>query len=370
MDNIPWAKATLSAKAPELVLEALSSTWISGGPFVDRLERELPARLGAGHGVAVSNGTTALHLALLALGIGPGDEVIVPGYTFVAPANMVLAVGAIPVYADVDPDTWCLDPASVEAAITDRTRAIMPVHLYGNVADMAALRAIAHRHSLVIVEDTAEAAFSRLEGKCAGTFGNAGTLSFHATKTLATGEGGMVLTDDPGLAERMRTIRDHGMRRGRRYWHDVVGYNFRMPNLQGAIGCANLAEMDHTLAAREHIYNTYRCHLAGIPGLRLQGITPGCTPALWALAVQLIDDRAPELVMARRDAVLAAMGEAGIECRPGFYAFSMLPPYDAPSQPNATRAAASVLVLPTFVGLTDGEIGRICETLAQCLTRM
>ena len=227
--RIPWAKPKMFGNEQGMVVDALQSTWISGGPYVDRFECEIPTRMGAEYGVAVSNGTNALYLALLAAGIGAGSEVIVPGFTFVAAAAMAQAVGATVVTADIDPHGWCLDPESVADKITSRTRAVIPVHLYGNVADMENIVALADRHGITVIEDAAEAAFFKRLGRSAGTFGAIGTLSFHATKTLTTGEGGMVLTDDRDTYERLRLLRDHGRDEKLRYWHEVVGYNFLAP---------------------------------------------------------------------------------------------------------------------------------------------
>jgi perosamine synthetase len=269
-DWIPWAKPTLYGDEIDTVVDALRSTWISGGPYVDAFEDEIARRLDSPYAIAVSNGTTALHLAFLGLGIGPGDEVIVPGFTFVAAANMALAVGANLVFADVDPSTWLLEPASVARLISPRTRAIVVVHLYGNVADMDALLEIAGEHRTAVVEDAAEAAFCRHKGRFAGTMGDVGTLSFQATKTITTGEGGMVLTGDEQMFRRMLLLRDHGMRQDKRYWHDVVGYNYRLTNLQAALGCAQLRHLDTIRAERARVHRTYRNCLAGINNFQQQ----------------------------------------------------------------------------------------------------
>src|SRR5581483_9582649 len=196
MTHIPWARPTFYGDEERMVVDALRSSWISGGPYVERFEREMAERMGVRHAIAVSNGTTAIELALRGLDLEPGDEIIVPGFTFVAAANMVLACGLKPLYADIDPDTWMIDAKEIGRLATARTKAVIPVHLYGNVADMDAVKTAADRCSLAIVEDAAEAAFSRFNGRCAGTIGRIGTFSFHATKAITTGEGGMVATHD------------------------------------------------------------------------------------------------------------------------------------------------------------------------------
>lgn len=358
--HIPWAQPKLFGNEESMVIDALRSAWISGGPYVQRLERAAAERMQVAEAVAVANGTVALELALRGLGIGPGDEVIVPGFTFVAAANMILSVGATPLYADIDARSWLLDPDEIHRLATPRTKAVLPVHLYGNVADMDAITSHAKAHNLVVLEDAAEAAFSRFDGKCAGTMGSVGTFSFHATKTITTGEGGLVVTNDHGLAQRMRVIRDHGMRQDKRYWHDVVGYNFRLTNLQAAIGCAQLDHLDEIRADRRRIHVLYRDALQSCSGVRLQHFADHVDPVLWVIAV-LIEDADLSRQRSRRDRIMAAMLEDGIETRPGFYALSLMPPYDAPQLPHALAASAGVISLPTFLDLTGEQIGYICD---------
>lgn len=362
MKRIPWAGPTLFGGEETLVLDALRSTWISGGPYVDRLEREIAERMGARHAIAVSNGTTAIELALRGLQLQAGAEVIVPAFGFVAAANMVLTLGLTPLYVDIKPDTWLLDPAEIERVVTTRTRAVIPLHLYGNVADMDAIAAAAEPRGLTVIEDAAEAAFSRYKGRCAGTIGRAGTLSFQATKTITTGEGGMVLTHDDGLAMRCRHLRDHGMRKDKRYWHDVVGHNFRLTNLQAAMGCGQLEALDRIIGARREIYAGYKARLGGIAGARLQRFDADVEPVVWVTVVQIDDDREADTVRSRRDRIMSAMADEGIETRPGFYDLSLLPPYGCPPLPVARHVSASTIALPAFVGLTTDDFDRICQS--------
>jgi perosamine synthetase len=366
---IPWARPRLSGNEEPLVLDALRSNWISGGPYVERLEREVADRMGIAHAVAVSNGTTALELALRALNLESGAEVIVPGFTFVAAANMVLSIGLTPLYADVNPDTWLLDPAEILRLSTARTKAVIPVHLYGNVADMDAIVAAASGRGLAVVEDAAEAAFSRHRGRCAGTIGRLGTFSFQATKTITTGEGGMVVTADDALAARSRTLRDHGMRKDKRYWHDVVGYNFRLTNLQAAIGCGQLQSLDRIMAERRAIHDGYKARLSGVTGIKLQHFDEHVEPVVWVTVVQLDDPDDLDAVRARRDRIMAGMADDGIETRPGFYDLSLLPPYGCPPLPVARRVSASTIALPTFVGLGSDDLDRICDSFRTHLCR-
>jgi len=360
---IPWAKPTMFGDEERYLLDALKSTWISGGPYVERLERIIPDHLGMRYGIAVSNGTSALQLGLLGLNIGPGDEVIVPGYTFVAVINMVLAVGATPVFADINPDTWCIDVKEVERAITRHTRAVIPVHLYGNVADMPALMELARARGLAVVEDTAESAFSLLGGRFAGTFGDIGTLSFQATKTLTTGEGGMVLTDDSDLYHRMVTMRDHGMLKDKRYWHEVIGFNFRLTNLQAALGCAQFEQLDSIMTERRRVYERYGSALADTPGIEMQHFSKDLEAVVWTVAIRLRSDR----VTISRDEMMQGMIEKGIETRSGFYTPSDMPLYDCPLLPVSQQASENILCLPAYPTLKDSEIDYVCETLKQIL---
>jgi perosamine synthetase len=364
VDVIPWARPYLGEKEKAYVLQALDSTWISGGEFVDRFESELASLLGKKYAITTSNGTTALHLALLAAGIGPGDEVIVPAFTFVAAANMAIITGAKPVYAAIDPDTWCIDIDSVKKNITGRTKAIIPVHIYGNVCEMEALCEIARESGIYLIEDAAEAILSRYRGRFAGSFGHLGCFSFHATKTITTGEGGAVLTDDEDMSRRMRILRSHGMRPGMNYWHDVIGYNYRLTNLQAALGCAQLENRDWIIKEKERVYQRYKRDLSSTPGIIFQGITEGAEPVIWAVAVK-IDRR---YFKGDRDDIMAEMLRKGIETRPGFYPFSAMPLYDTPPIPTVESIAGNVVSLPSYVTLPDQTIDYICGQLKSLMT--
>lgn len=359
--NIPWAKPSFTEKEQEYLQKALASSWISGGAYVDLFEKKFAELNQAKYCVSTSNGTTALHLALIAAGVGPGDEVIVPAFTFVAPGNMVIAVGAKPVFVDIDPKTWCMDPAAVSSAITSKTKAILPVHIYGNVAAADDIRGICDQHDLILIEDTAEAALSRRMGKCAGTFGHMGTFSFHATKTITMGEGGAVLTYSDELHEKMRIIRDHGMNKSKRYWHEVVGYNFRLTNLQAAVGCAQLERVETMCAMRRSRYEKYRAGLNRLKGVQLQEFQRNVDPVVWALGIQLD----PKHFKGNRDWVIESLGKAGIETRPGFYPFHMMPIYQAPKAPISDEIAARMLCLPFYQDLKDEDIDRVCAELAK-----
>ena len=257
--HIPVAAPALDGNEKAYVLDCLESTWISStGKYLDRFEADFAEFCGVRHAVACSNGTTALHLALVALGVGPGDEVIVPTLTFVATANTVTYCGARPVFVDIDAETWYIDPAAIEAKITPRTKGIIAVHLFGHPADMKAIGTVASRHGLWVMEDAAQAHGAEIGGRRTGSLGDIATFSFFGNKIITTGEGGMVTTSDDDLAKRMRLLRTHGMDPDRRYWHPVIGYNYRMTNVTAAIGVAQLERVQWQLARRQELAGWYR----------------------------------------------------------------------------------------------------------------
>lgn len=364
-DFIPWAQPQYWGREREYVNEALASTWISGGPFVERLEAQLRAASGSAHALATSNGTTAIHLAYLGAGVKAGDEIVVPGFGFLAAANVALHMGAVPVFCDVDPDTWCMRAEDVERVLSPRTRAIVPVHTYGNVCAMDPIMDLARQRGIVVIEDAAEAFPSRYDGKLAGSIADLGTFSFHATKTVTTGEGGLVLTNSDEVAERMALYRSHGLKRKRHYWHEAPGHNFRLTNLQAALGCAQLEQLDRIVAERARLYASYTRRLAQVPGLTLQRMTQGADPVVWAVGLRLAADAYPQ----GRDAVLQQMHELGIELRPGFYAASQLDLYKCRSLPVSEVLASSIVSLPSYPAIDDERIERICSSLASLARR-
>jgi len=364
--RIPVAEPVLGGNELKYVTECVQTNWISSqGSFVKRFEDELGALVDSPHVVACSNGTAALHLALLGYGIGPGDEVIVPDLTFAATINTVIHAGATPVIVDVDRRSWNIDPAKVAAVITARTRAIMPVHLYGQPADMDALVALADRHGLIVVEDAAEAIGARHRGRACGTIGHAGTFSFFSNKVLTTGEGGAVVFRDERAAQRARRLRDHGMNPAKRYWHEEVGYNYRLTNLQAAIGCAQLEQAQGFLARKQAIAARYRTGLAGVPGLELAAQIAEHHNSYWMVSV-IVDEAATGLP---RDEIMRRLGEAGIDSRPLFYPLHVMPPYQRFAGnrdfPVTDALSAQGFSLPSGVGLTDPEIDYICATLTR-----
>lgn len=357
---IPWAKPTLFGREDEYVRDALASTWISGGPYVEKLEDSFRSLLDVPFASVTANGTTALHLAYLALGVQPGDEIILPGFAYMGAANVAILCGARPVFVDVDPATWCIAPAAIEKAITKKTKAVVPVHTYGNVCNLDAILGLAASHNIAVIEDAAECLGSRWKNQWAGTLGTMGTYSFHATKTITTGEGGMVVTRDSALAERLRLYRSHGMLRQQRYyWHEVPGHNFRLTNMQAAMGCAQLEKFDAIVAARLRVHDLYGKRFQGEHGITPQFFASEASPVLWTMALKLDGSAFPQ----GRDKVVAEMLGAGVECRPGFYASSQQPIYDSPHLPHAEELAGQIISLPTFADLKEEQIDLISQTL-------
>ena len=358
---IPWARPDYWGNEEKYVGEALRSSWISGGPYVERFETDFAKYSGAPYALTTANGTAALHLALLGLGVGPGDEVIVPGFGFMAAANVSLHVGATPVFADVDPNTWCLTAKEIDKRLTERTKLVVPIHTYGNVCNMPDIMHVVEERGVPILEDAAEALASKSGRQLAGTFGVAGTYSFHATKTITTGEGGMVVTRDQALYDRMSLYRSHGMRRARSwYWHEVVGHNFRLTNLQAALGCAQLERLDVIVQERERVRRTYERFLGGNDAVTLQAFESDVQPVLWACAVKL------DLGAYRqgRDEVMKQMQEAQVETRPGFYAASAMSHlYRCGDIPTSEELSRVVISLPFYATLREDQVEHICGTL-------
>jgi perosamine synthetase len=360
---IPVYQPWITEKERRYVDEAMTSTWISSkGAFLDRFERDFPAYIGAEHGIAAANGTVALHLAMAALGIGPGDEVIVPALTYVASVNAISYTGAAPVFVDSDPDRWNIAPDLVERAITPRTKAIEVVHLYGYPADLDPILDIASRHGLAVVEDAAEAHGAEYKGRRVGSLGSVGVFSFFGNKIVTTGEGGMLVTSDDALAERARHLRGQGVSATRTYWHDVIGFNYRMTNVAAAIGCAQLERVEETLDAKRRLAALYRQHLDGIDGVAFQADPPWARPVYWMICI-LVDPRL-------RDPLMAFLAGEGVETRPFFYPAHTLPMYTTGERfPEAERLGSSGINLPSYPTLEPDEVERVCRLIGDFMRR-
>ncbi|MEO5644712.1 MAG: aminotransferase class I/II-fold pyridoxal phosphate-dependent enzyme [Bacteroidia bacterium] len=321
--RIPVMTPLLSGNELKYVTECITTGWISSqGAYVKKFEQQFAAYSNMKFGVAVSNGTVAIHLALAALGIGEGDEVIVPDLTFAASINGVIYTGATPVIADVDPETWTLSPAAVEKLITPKTKAIMPVHIYGHPCHMDELMAIAKKHNLLVIEDCAEALGGLYKGQHVGSFGDAATFSFFGNKTITTGEGGMVLFKDEAVCNKAMVLRDHGMSKQKRYWHDFVGFNYRMTNIQAAIGVAQLERLDEFVAAKRKMAAVFNDGLSLHKAITIPPEKEWAFNGYW-LYTCVVDPKGG----VTRDELIEKLMKNGVETRPVFYPLHEMPPY-------------------------------------------
>ena len=362
MSRIPIYQPSLSGREKEYVLDCLDSNWISSkGDYIDRFEAGFRDLVQVRHAASVCNGTVALHLALVALGMGPGDEIIVPTLTYIASVNAIAYTGATPVFVDSLRDTWQMDPADVRRKITPRTRAIMAVHLYGHPCDLQALGDIAREHGLFLVEDCAEAIGSLYQGKPVGGFGHIATFSFYGNKTITTGEGGMVVTNDQTLYERCVHFKGQGLAAHRQYWHDVVGYNYRMTNICAAIGLAQLDQVDEFIARKRQVAAWYREGLAGL-GVESHGEHGDVLNTHWMCSILARD-------ATQRDALRAHLEADGIETRPLFYPVHTMPMYSAKFQRHvvAEELGWRGINLPSWPGLTHDQVMQVCESIRTCL---
>lgn len=360
--HIPIAQPQLNGNEYAYLQDAFLSTWISStGKYISMFERNFSKYCGVKYGVATSNGTVALHLALVALGIGAGDEVIVPDVTFAATINAVLYTGATPVIVDVEEDGWCIDPDEIEKAITSKTKAIIPVHIYGQPCDMDRICKIATEYNLKIVEDCAEAHGAEFDGKKVGAFGDIACFSFFGNKVITTGEGGMCITNSSELNDKMRVLRDHGMAKGHRYYHEVVGFNYRMTNLQAAIGVAQLENIDRVLKWRDDLETDYCEKLANIDGIILQRRNlPKRRKITWLVTILV----KPEL----RDKCTNAMKNAGIDIRTFFIPLSEMEIYKSYvfSCDRSRSLSKMGINLPTSYEVTGKVVDKISNILIDC----
>ena len=364
--RIPVAAPSIGGEEIANVMEAMRSGWISSlGAFIGEFERAFAAFCGVRHGVAVANGTVSLHLALAAAGVGPGDEVIIPSLTFVATANVVRYCGATAVFVDSERHTWQIDSAAIEARITPRTRAIIPVHLYGHPCDLDPILAIARRHGLAVLEDAAEAHGAEYRGRRVGSLGAVGCFSFYGNKIITTGEGGMCVTDDDALADRLRLLRDHGMDPKRSYWHEVIGFNYRMTNLQAAVGVAQTKKLPAFIEKKRQIAGWYAEALAPLARAGRLALHP---EAAWARSVYwmysvILSDACPSL-----DVVRTRLNDRGVDSRPFFHPLHTLPPYaDGQRLPVAEQLASRGMNLPSGTGLSKADVERVARALGEAL---
>ena len=367
-DFIPVNEPVLDGNEKKYLNECIDTGWISSeGPFIREFEERFAKRVGRKFGIAVCNGSAALDAAAAALDLGEGDEVIMPTFTIISCAAAVSRLGAVPVLIDCDADTWNMDVSRVEERITDRTRAIMAVHIYGLPVDMDPLLDLAGRHDLDVIEDAAEMIGQEYRGRPCGSFGRISTFSFYPNKHVTTGEGVMIVTDDEILAERCRGLRNLAMKAPRRFVHDELGWNFRMTNMQAAVGLAQLERLDEFVPRKRHIFDRYTELLDGVEALQLPvDKTDYATNINWVYGV-VIDDEVPF----DADEAMRRLAKKNVGTRPFFWPMHEQPVYRSmglftgESYPNAERIARRGFYLPSGLALTDSQIERVTDAVKE-----
>lgn len=359
---IPVAAPVFNGNERKYVDDCIDTTWVSSaGKYISLFEQEFAAFCGVKHALCCANGTVALHLTLLAYDLKAGDEVIIPTLTYVATANCVRYCGATPVFVDSEPKTWNIDPEKIKAAITPRTKGIIVVHLYGHPVDMDPVMAIAEQHGLFVIEDAAEAHGALYKGKPVGSIGHISSFSFFGNKIMTTGEGGMVTTNDDQAAQKLRQIKGQGVDPSRRYWFPMIGYNYRMTNVEAAIGLAQLEKISWHMEQRKRVANHYKRRFHRHASIQVQPEMPYATNSYWMTSIVLTGETPT------RDDVMAKMLERGVETRPFFYPMHILPMYQeyaiGQSFPVADQVSAHGINLPSFGSITDSELDYVCDSL-------
>jgi perosamine synthetase len=372
MERIPVAGPSITQKEIDYVTDAVTTAWYANANvYHERFEKAFAEYLGVRHAMALPSCTSGLHLALLALNVGPGDEVIVPDATWIASAAPITYVGATPVFADIDERTWCLSAESFEACITPATKAVIAVALYGNMPDMDAIEEIGRQHGIAIVEDAAEAIGSEYKEKKAGSFGDVSVFSFHGSKTLTTGEGGMLLTNDTKLFERAQFLRDHGRKPGdKMFFNNEVAYKYKMTSMQAALGLAQLERIEELLEQKRRTFKWYEDELTGVDGIKLNYAAPDTKPVYWMVTIVLD----PKFNLPK-ERLMEKMSERNIDCRPFFHPLSSIPAYRDNEQARLARARNQVsyrltpygLNLPSALSMTKEKVGIVCTALKDIL---
>ncbi|HEV8058698.1 MAG TPA: DegT/DnrJ/EryC1/StrS family aminotransferase [Gemmataceae bacterium] len=364
--TILTAGPSITNREIDYVIDAVTHGWNQNwNSYLVRFEQAFAKAIGTRFALTTSSCTGAMHLALLALGVGPGDEVIVPEITWVATASAVAYCGAKPVFVDVEPDTWCMDMASAAQAITPRTKVIAPVHLYGHPADMVAATALARKHGLKVLEDAAPALGAKVNHKYVGGLSDVAAFSFQGAKLLTTGEGGMLVTSDEALVERMRYLGDHGRDPKDPTQNTAVGFKYKMSNLQAALGLAQLERLDELVEKKRLIFRWYEERLSGLPGVQLNAQRPWARSTYWMSSIVLEEGGG-----VARDSVMAALKQAGIDSRPFFRPLSSLPMYKSRQgkNPVAYQVAGQGINLPSGHNLAEGDVDYICAMLRETLS--
>lgn len=372
--KIPVAGPSITEKEIAYVTEAAATAWFStANVFVDRFEQGFAEYLDVKHAMALPSCTSALHLSLAALDLGPGDEVILPDVTWIASSAPISYVGAEPVFADIDAVTWCLDPESVARAITPRTKAVIAVDLYGGMPDMDGLLAVLEPHGIPLIEDAAEAHGSRYKGRLAGSFGRTGVFSFHGSKTMTTGEGGLLVTDDDAIYERAAKLRDHGRNPGdRMFFNDVIAFKYKMSALQAALGLAQLERIDELVAMKRQVFAWYAERLGDVNGLTLNHDSEVMRNSFWMVTAIV-----PPSWGHTKETLMAGLDVHNIDSRPFFHPLSTIPAYcdtqaaagSAERNPVGARLSPYGVNLPSGVQLTEADVDHVCCKFIDVLER-
>jgi perosamine synthetase len=371
-DRIPIAGPSITQRETDYATDAAANGWYArAGEYPHRFEEAFANYIGVKHAVSLPSCTSGLHLALASLGIGPGDEVIVPDLTWIASAAPISYVGATPVFADVDEHTWCLSAETVRACLTENTKAILTVDLYGGVPDYAALRAIADEHHLKLIEDAAEAIGSEFDGRKAGALGDVAAFSFHGSKTFTTGEGGMLVTNDDELHARVMQLRDHGREPSDIHFkNSEVAFKYKMPPVAAALGLAQVERAEELVARKREIFDWYREALAGVEGLTLNHEPANTKNTFWMVTAVL-----DPMLEWPKEKLMMALDAEGIDSRPMFHPLSSLPAYDGQAEAAVARKRNQVsyrlspwgINLPSAMNLTREQVQRVTDTLRRIL---
>ena len=360
---IPVYQPYIQEEESKFLQDCLNTGWISSkGKYIDLFEKSFAKYLNAKYALTTSNGTVALHLALATIGIKEGDEVLVPNLTFAASVNSIIYTGATPVLIDCDPDTFNIDTNLIENKITSKTKAIMVVHLYGLPVNMNLIKSIADKHNLIIIEDSAESFGSEFKGKKVGTFGRLSTFSFYGNKTITTGEGGMVIFKNKKDYEKAKILRDHGMNPNKTYWHEFLGFNYRMTNLQASVGYAQLKKSNLIIEKKINLAQNYIHRLKKIDGIKFQKETDFNKNTYWLVTIIVEENK----FGASRDSLRSFLNKNNIDSRPVFFPINLMPPYkkyNIGSFPNSLFVSKNGLSLPSYPSLSIDEIKRICDLI-------
>ncbi len=366
-NRIAYTKPSISELEVEYATDAARNGWGEKCyDYLHKFEVTFKEFTGAQYAIATSSCTGAIHMGLSALGVGLGDEVILANTNWIATASPIVHLGAKPVFVDITPDTWCLDPACIEAAITPKTKAIIATHIYGNLCDLDALKKIGETHNLPVIEDSAEALGSYYKGHHAGTFGTFGVFSFHGTKTLTTGEGGIFITNDKDLYERVLTLSNHGRRRDqvKQFWADEIGFKYKMSNIEAALGCAQIERADELVSKKRDVFHKYQSSLSDLIDREVITMNPEYEDTIngyWMPTIVFSKE-----TFITREIIQKAFSEANIDARVFFWPLSMLPVFDDVSEnltPNSFDICARAINLPSYCDMSDDEIDRVCAVI-------